>query len=234
MKFITSTLVMALFLASGEDLASMKMVAAKAEEKAAAAATNDKKPRFAQLDSESDSDSSDSSESDEDVQLGSDINMTNNLMMQHRSKVVQDINAKVKELDELLAANDDKDENWQQLSLSLISHLQDPIHNTILSWNDWWMSQNAAGHPTTWDPVNNPFHLIKAEVSDVYKAMTKIRMLEKKLAKEGTNSGTTNADWNMLNSLKRELGIPVEFAGDKAQSLAGDGAVPTKVTAAFM
>lgn len=88
MKFITSTLVMALFLASGEDLASMKMVAAKAEEKAAAAATNDKKPKFAQLDSESDSDSSDSSESDEDVQLDSDINITNNLMMQHRSKVV--------------------------------------------------------------------------------------------------------------------------------------------------
>ena len=109
--------------------------------------------------------------------------MTNYLEMQHRSKVVAQINDKVKELDALLAANDDKDENWEQLSLNLISHLQDPIHNTILSWNDWWMSQNAVGHPTTWDPVNNPFHLIKAEVSDVYKAMTKIRMLEKKLAK---------------------------------------------------
>ena len=75
--------------------------------------------------------------------------------------------------------------------------------------------------------------MIRSEVSDVYKAMSKIRMLEKKLAKSGQNSGTTNADWNMLNSLKRELGIPVEFAGDK-QSLAGEGDVPTKATAAYM
>ena len=82
--------------------------------------------------------------------------------------------------------------------------------------------------------MHNPIHLIRSEVSDVYKAMTKIRMLEKKLAKSGANSGTTNADWNMLNSLKRELGIPVEFAGDKAQSLAGDGNVPTKAAVAYM
>lgn len=206
-------------------------VAAIVEEKSA----KGDKPKFAQLDSESDSGSSDdSSESDEDMQLDADINMTNNLVQQHRSKTVQDINSQVKTLDQLLANNDDGDENWQQLTLSLIGHLQDPIHNTILSWNDWWMSQNAIGQPTAWDPVNNPFHLIKAEVSDVYKAMTKIRMLEAKLAKQGKNSGQTNADWNLLNSLKRELGIPVEFAGDKAQSLAGDGHVPTKVTAAYM
>lgn len=96
------------------------------------------------------------------------------------------------------------------------------------------MAQNAIGTPTTWDPAHNPIHLIKSEVSDVYKAMTKIRMLEKKLAKQGNNSGTTNEDWNMLNSLKRELGIPVEFAGDAAQSLAGEGDVPTKATAAYM
>ena len=91
MKFITSTLVMALFLASGEELAGMKnQVAAIVEEKNEAA----NKPKFAQLDSESDSGSSDdSSESDEDVQLGSDINMTNYLEQQHRSKVVQDINS---------------------------------------------------------------------------------------------------------------------------------------------
>ena len=116
----------------------------------------------------------------------------------------------------------------------MISHIQDPVHNIILSWNDWWMAQNAMGYPTVWDPVNNPVHLIKSEVDDVYKAMTKIRMLEKKLSKSGHNSGTTNADWNMLNSLKRELGIPVEFAGDKAQTLAGDGNVPTAATAAYM
>ena len=138
-------------------------------------------------------------------------------------------------MDQLLAANND-DEEWQQLTLSLISHLQDPIHNTILSWHDWFMSQNGVGAPEVggWDPVKNPVHMIRSEVSDVYKAMTKIRMLEKKLAKSGQNSGTTNEDWNMLNSLKRELGIPVEFAAEKQQSLAGDGNVPTKATAAYM
>ena len=64
--------------------------------------------------------------------------------------------------------------------------------------------------------------------------MNKIRMLEKKLAKESDNSGKTSDDWNMLNSLKRELGIPVEFADDKAKTLAGDGDIPTKATVAFM
>ena len=86
MKFITSTLVMALFLASGNELSNMKnQVAAIVKEEKSAAG----KPRFAQLDSESDSgSSSDSDESDEDAQLDADINMTNNLSMQHRSKVV--------------------------------------------------------------------------------------------------------------------------------------------------
>ena len=85
MKFITSTLVMALFLASGDELSNMKnQVAAIVKEDKSAG-----KPRFAQLDSESDSgSSSDSDESDEDAQLDADINMTNNLSMQHRSKVV--------------------------------------------------------------------------------------------------------------------------------------------------
>ena len=233
MKFVASTLVMALFLASGSELSSLKtQVAAMSQEEQPKPATAEK-PRFAQLDSESDSESS-SGESDEDAQLAEEIGVQHFMAAQHRSKVVKDINSKVQELDALLAANDDKDENWQQLALSLISHLQDPIHNTILSWNDWWMSQNAIGQPQVWDPVNNPVHLIKSEVSDVYKAMSKIRMLEAKLAKEGDNSGKTSADWNMLNSLKRELGIPVEFAGDKAQTLAGDGDIPTKATVAFM
>lgn len=62
------------------------------------------------------------------------------VQLQTTSSLVKDIKDKVKELDQLLAANDDKDENWQQLALSMISHLQDPIHNTILSWNDWWLS----------------------------------------------------------------------------------------------
>ena len=101
------------------------------------------------------------------------------------------------------------------MSLSLISHLQDPIHNMILSWNDWWLAQNGLGAPIKWDPVGNPTHMIRSEISDVYKAMSKIRGLEKKLKNFDLNSGQTNYDWNLLNSLKRELGIPVEFADDK-------------------
>ena len=74
--------------------------------------------------------------------------------------------------------------------------------------------------------------MIRSEVSDVYKAMSKIRALEHRLAKFPANSGTTNADWNLLNSLKRELGIPVEFGDDK-KALAGDGNVASKTTVAF-
>lgn len=66
-----------------------------------------------------------------------------------------------------------------------------------------------------WDPANNPHQMIRSEVNDLYKAMTKIRALENKLKKEGANTGTTNFDWNMLNSLKREVGIPVEFGNEK-------------------
>ena len=134
--------------------------------------------------------------------------------MQHRSKLVQDINSQVSQLDQLLAAkSDDQGDEWRHLALSLLTHLQDPVHNTIVSWNDWWLSQNAIDHPTVWDTTNNPFHLMKAEVSDIYKAMTKIKMLEKKLEKSPLKSGQTNADWNLLISLKREIGMPVEFPG---------------------
>ena len=31
------------------------------------------------------------------------------------------------------------------------------------------------------NPAGNPAHLVRSEVSDIYKAMGKIRMLEKKL-----------------------------------------------------
>ena len=115
----------------------------------------------------------------------------------------------------------------------MINNLQDPIHNMILSWNDWYMSQNGVGTPVPWAPATNPTHMIRSEVSDVYKAMTKIRALEKKLSKFDLNSGETNEDWNMLNSLKREIGIPVEFSGDAKTVLAGDGGVPSKSVAAF-
>jgi hypothetical protein len=68
---------MAMFLASGDELGSMKnQVAAIVKEKETGV-----KPRFAQLDSESDSNSSsDSDDDEEDTQLDADINMTNNLV----------------------------------------------------------------------------------------------------------------------------------------------------------
>ena len=136
------------------------------------------------------------------------------------------VNAQIEAL-EKLAAKKDEDPDWENHSIEIISKLQDPIHNMILSWNDWYMSQNALGAPEKWDPAHNPAHMIKAEVSDVYKAMNKIRALEMKLSKFPMNSGTTNQDWSLLNSLKREVGIPVEFPNDKA-ALAGDGSVAAK------
>ena len=87
------------------------------------------------------------------------------------------------------------------------------------------------GETPKWDPKNNPAHLVRSEVSDIYKAMGKSRMLEKKL-KNDKSSGTTNYDWNLLNSLKREVGIPVEFAGDKKKLLA-EGDVPSTAVAAL-
>ena len=103
----------------------------------------------------------------------------------------------------------------------------------ILSWNDWWLAHNALGHPTDWNPEQNPAHMVRSEVSDIYKAMTKIRALENKL-KNWKGNGDTNADWNMLNSLKREVGIPVEFPGDTKTVLAGEGDIPAKAVAANM
>merc|ERR1712167_483956 len=98
----------------------------------------------------------------------------------------------------------------------------------ILSWNDWWMSQNGlAANTEKWDPANVPQQMVRSEVSDIYKAMTKIRMLETKLKKFDMNSGTTNYDWNLLNSLKREMGINVEFGDDKS-AMAGEGNVASK------
>ena len=102
----------------------------------------------------------------------------------------------------------------------------------VVSWNDWWLAHNSLGYPTTWDPANNPAQLVKSEISDTYKAMSKIRALEYKL-KNWNAPGTTNADWNMLNSLKREVGIPVEFAKDETPKvLGGEGNVPSKAVSA--
>ncbi len=102
----------------------------------------------------------------------------------------------------------------------------------ILNWNDWWLA-NSGILDTKWEPEKNPAQLIRSEVTDVYKAMRKIRELEAKLKGFDMNSGKTNFDWNLLNSLKRELGIPVEFPDDRKQVLGGSGSIPAKANAAF-
>ena len=127
---------------------------------------------------------------------------------------IKDINDKISAIEKAVEQKKE-DPNFDSLILGLLSGVQDPIHNMILSWNDWYLTQNPLGAPDKWEPEKNPVHMVKSEVSDVYKAMTKIRMLEAKLKNFDMNSGKTNEDWNLLNSLKRELGIPVEFANEK-------------------
>ena len=127
--------------------------------------------------------------------------------------------------------DDREDPDWKSLSLEMISKLQDPVNGMILSWNDWYMGHNALGKTENWDPEHNPHHMIRSEISDLNKAMTQIRMLEAKLSREGPNTGTTSFDWNLLNSLKREVGIPVEFGSDK-KALAGEGNIPSKAMVA--
>ena len=130
--------------------------------------------------------------------------------------------------------NDQEDPDWKSLALGMITRLQDPINGMLLSWNDWYLAHNALGHEAKWDPEHNVHHMVRSEVNDIYKAMTTIRMLENKLRKEDPNSGTTNFDWNLLNSLKREVGIPVEFANDKNSLFAGDGNIASKAVAAHL
>ena len=62
--------------------------------------------------------------------------------------------------------------------------------------------------------------------------MNRIRGLEAKL-KGQENSGTTNADWNLLLNLKRELGISGEIV-PVAAATAGEGDIPSKAVSANM
>ena len=153
------------------------------------------------------------------------------LKIRNNQEVLADVKDNVAKLEALV--DEQADPDWQGLALGLITRLADPVNGLLLSWNDWWLAHNALGHPTEWDPEHNAHHMVRSEVSDIYKAMTTIRMLENKLSREPKNSGTTNFDWNLLNSLKREVGIPVEFANEK-QALKGDGSVNAKAVAANM
>ena len=142
---------------------------------------------------------------------------------------LDDVKSNVAKIEELV--NDKEDPEWKELALGMITKLQDPVNGLLLSWNDWWLAHNSLGHEAKWDPVNNPHHMMRSEVSDIYKAMSKIKALEAKLSKEDKNSGTSSFDWNLLNSLKRSVGIPVEFANDKKR-LAGEGNIASKAMVA--
>ena len=149
--------------------------------------------------------------------------------MKSHAKEIDEINNQLSEAEAMIEKKEDP--NWETLSLKMINNLQDPVHNLVLSWNDWYMQANGIGETPKWDPKNNPSHLVRSEVTDIYKAMGKIRMLEKKLSKD-KSEGTTNYDWNLLNSLKREVGMPVEFPKDK-KALLAEGDVPSTAVAAL-
>ena len=95
MKYITSSLVLALLFASGDDLISMKAMTIKTVPTG--------KFRFAELQSESDS--SDSS-GDSDAEDNNDAQVEERLAVDQKlfmaSRAVKDINEKVKELDGLI------------------------------------------------------------------------------------------------------------------------------------
>ena len=147
------------------------------------------------------------------AELNSMLNKRSQATLKSRAQEINDINSKIEQVNRLV--DDQADPDWKTLALGLLTKLQDPIHGMILGWNDWWMAHNGLGLEGKWDPDHNVHHMMRSEVNDIYKAMTRIRMLENKLRNYDMNSGTTNADWNLLNSLKREVGIPVEFANEK-------------------
>ena len=99
--------------------------------------------------------------------------------VQSHASLIRDIDQQIAEVEAIVDKKEDP--NWETLSLKMINNLQDPIHNMVLSWNDWYMQANGMGDTPKWDPAGNPAHLVRSEVSDIYKAMGKIRMLEKKL-----------------------------------------------------
>ena len=99
--------------------------------------------------------------------------------VQSHASLIKDIEQQIAEVEDMVEKKEDP--NWETLSLKMINNLQDPIHNMVLSWNDWYMQANGMGDTPKWNPDKNPAHLVRSEVSDIYKAMGKIRMLEKKL-----------------------------------------------------
>ena len=87
--------------------------------------------------------------------------------------MLKDVKSKVEKLQALV--DDREDPDWKTMALGMISKLQDPMNGLVVSWNDWWLAHNALGHTGDWDPAGNPHHMVRSEVNDIYKAMTKIR-----------------------------------------------------------
>ena len=87
----------------------------------------------------------------------------------------------------------------------------------ILSWHDWWLSQNAENYHSYWDPAHNPAHLVKSEIKDIYKAKDKIHALDNRMNNkimknfEDTtgvdpfDQDKNRRDWNNRHSIEREV-----------------------------
>ena len=153
---------------------------------------------------ESESDTSSSSSDDEDVELDHDQGFGMYAQVKSYAREIDDITTRIGQVERL--ANSGKDD-WDSEAAALVTHLHDPLHEMILSWYNWIQPGSEK-----WDPVHNPSHTLKSEVADVSRAMSKIRALEARLKNFDMNSGKTNEDWKLLNSLKREVGLPMEFS----------------------
>jgi hypothetical protein len=94
---------------------------------------------------------------------------------------------------------------------AMIRHpdIKNPMHDIT-----WDCKNNYDVYTTDHDPTHNHFDRIADDVLDVQKAMKKISDLEKKKSAPwtwtatGSVSDTTVTDTAVLNSMKKELGLP--------------------------
>ena len=65
------------------------------------------------------------------------------LGVQSHAAEIGDIENQISQVEDIVDKKEDP--NWETLSLKMINNLQDPIHNMVLSWNDWYMQSNGMG-----------------------------------------------------------------------------------------
>mmetsp|Transcript_17344 Transcript_17344/g.26741 ORF Transcript_17344/g.26741 Transcript_17344/m.26741 type:complete len:112 (-) Transcript_17344:211-546(-) len=109
------------------------------------------------------------SNDEEDVVLN--VESTND--SESTSGIVAEMNLKLDQLEALFSKQ--RDPETEQKALNELAKLQNPIHGVITSWEDWYMSSNAFGSKSGWQPDKNMAQKVRSEVTDVYKAMSRIR-----------------------------------------------------------